>query len=57
MVKSNNFDYNSFLSDSNYYDQAHFMKDFRELTGLNPRQFFRNQNDLLKTISGVNETI
>ena len=24
----------------NYYDQAHFIKDFKEFTGMSPKQFY-----------------
>ncbi|MFH1000399.1 MAG: helix-turn-helix domain-containing protein, partial [Bacteroidota bacterium] len=29
--------------DNGYYDQAHFIHDFRSLTGLAPRDFFNNK--------------
>lgn len=28
--------------DSNYYDQAHFIKDFKEFTGMSPKKFYAN---------------
>ena len=30
----------SLAYESGYYDQAHFIKDFKEFTGISPRQFF-----------------
>lgn len=31
-----------------FYDQAHFIKDFREFTGLNPRQYFSANLEMAK---------
>lgn len=31
-----------------FYDQAHFIKDFKEFTGLNPKQFFSQDLNLAK---------
>lgn len=31
-----------------FYDQAHFIKDFRDLTGLNPRQYFSENLEMVK---------
>ena len=30
----------SLALENGYYDQAHFIKDFREFTGLSPKSFF-----------------
>jgi transcriptional regulator GlxA family with amidase domain len=32
----------SLAYESGYYDQAHFIKDFREFTGISPKSFFAN---------------
>lgn len=34
--------------DGGFYDQAHFIKDFREFTGLNPKQYFSENLEMAK---------
>jgi AraC-like DNA-binding protein len=31
--------------DCGYYDQSHFIHDFRMFSGYNPKAFFKNQKD------------
>lgn len=35
---------------SEYYDQSHFIKDFKELTGTNPKEFLGNENMTLSAL-------
>ncbi|MCE7990613.1 MAG: AraC family transcriptional regulator [Roseivirga sp.] len=36
--------------ESEYYDQAHFIKDFKELTGTNPKEYLSNDQMMLSSI-------
>ncbi|TGN17656.1 AraC family transcriptional regulator [Leptospira idonii] len=36
--------------ESDYFDQAHFIKDFKEFTGMNPKKFFGNETMILSSL-------
>jgi AraC-like DNA-binding protein len=40
----------SIAYESAYYDQAHFIKDFKEFTGISPREFLGNKNMALSSL-------
>lgn len=47
----NNKDFSNFTNvalDGGFYDQAHFIKDFKEITGLNPKQYFCENLEMVK---------
>lgn len=53
MLKDSSFNAQKMMFDGNYYDQSHFIKDFKELTGETPKQFFQHNSDLCRILSGV----
>jgi AraC-like DNA-binding protein len=53
MINGGNFNAKNLMFDGNYYDQSHFIKDFKELTGETPKQFFRGNTELCRTLSGM----
>jgi AraC-like DNA-binding protein len=40
LSKDPNYSLTTAAIEGNYYDQAHFIHDFKEFTGLSPKQFF-----------------
>ena len=53
MVNGHSFNAQKNMLDGNYYDQSHFIRDFKELTGETPRQFFQHNTELCRTLSGM----
>lgn len=53
MIRENQFDFKKIFSDSMYYDQSHFIRDFKEITGLSPMKFFKQHAEILRMISGI----
>lgn len=45
----------SIAYESDYYDQAHFIKDFKEFTGVNPGEFLNNDKMILSSIFYKND--
>ena len=53
MLKDQCFNAQKMMFDGNYYDQSHFIKEFKELTGETPKQFFGQNTELCRTLSGI----
>ena len=45
-------DYQNVVFDGNYFDQTHFIKDFKELTDETPGRFFKRDLQYVKILSG-----
>lgn len=53
MLNEHCFNAQKMMFEGNYYDQSHFIKDFRELTGETPKKFFRDNTELCRILSGI----
>ena len=45
-------DFNNFILECNYYDQSHFIKDFKGITGETPQSFIKRDLTAEKIVSG-----
>lgn len=53
MIRKNNAtDFQNILFDCNYFDQSHFIRDFKMFIGERPNHFFKRNLDLVSFISG-----
>ena len=50
MLLNKNENLTDIAYESEYFDQAHFIKDFKEFTGITPREFLGNENMALSTL-------
>lgn len=50
MLKQQHESLTTIAYDSDYYDQAHFTKDFKEFTGTTPKEFFEDEEMALSSL-------
>ena len=50
MLLNDNENLTSIAYESEYFDQAHFIKDFKEFIGTTPKEFLGNENMALSTL-------
>ncbi len=49
LIEKKEFDgFTKVAYDGGFYDQPHFIKDFKDLTGLNPKQYFSENLEMVK---------
>lgn len=48
----NALDYQSLVFDGHYFDQSHFINDFKAIIGETPSHFFKRNLDIVKMLSG-----
>lgn len=53
MIREEQFDFRKMFSDCMYYDQSHFINDFKEITGVSPMKFFKQHTEIIRMISGI----
>src|SRR5574344_846744 len=52
IINENAIDYQELVFDGKYFDQAHFINDFKSIIGGTPSYFFNRNQNILKLISG-----
>jgi AraC-like DNA-binding protein len=55
MLADNCFNAQKMMFAGNYYDQPHFVRDFKEITGESPKKFFLHNTELCRILSGMIE--
>lgn len=55
VLSSNNSNYSQLAYEAGYFDQAHFMKDFKTFTGETPEQFRKNKTGSLTLMASTIE--
>jgi AraC-like DNA-binding protein len=53
MLNDQSFNAQKLMFEGNYYDQSHFINDFKEITGESPKQFFKHNTELCRILSGM----
>ncbi|MBN1116281.1 MAG: AraC family transcriptional regulator [Bacteroidales bacterium] len=53
MLNDQSFKSQKLMFEGNYYDQSHFINDFKEITGEPPKQFFQHNTELCRILSGM----
>jgi AraC-like DNA-binding protein len=48
LIENNDLNFTVVAHEGGFYDQAHFIRDFRDFTGLNPKQYFSENVDLVR---------
>jgi AraC-like DNA-binding protein len=56
LIESKEFkSFTTIAYEGGFYDQAHFIKDFKDFTGLNPKQYFSENLEMVKHFSFDNQ--
>jgi AraC-like DNA-binding protein len=48
LIENNDFSFTAIAYEGGFYDQAHFIRDFRDFTGLNPKQYFSGNVEMAR---------
>lgn len=48
LIENNDFSFTTVAYEGGFYDQAHFIRDFKDITGLNPKQYFSGNVEMTR---------